>query len=853
LKIIEYFRKTDSLRISVLVPLILALILLLGSMALILQQLQQNVLEQELAVKTREVEKLYLEYINAEAKKLNLALSTLALNKELTAAFKAGDRKRLHDQMQSYFERLRSHYDITHLYFSRPDRVNLLRVHQPDRYGDLIDRFTTLEAEKTGQPSQGVELGPLGTFTLRVVIPWHDGERLLGYVELGVEVEHIIKELRKILDSRVNIFIHKDFVQREEWEAGIRMLGHQEEWGHFPDTVSTGASLDQIPENVAQVMAGEHGLEATTDIHTDGTYYRTAFIPLVDAGKREIGHISVLLDTTARVSAFHRSVRLFCIFYVLVGTALFVFFYAFLGRIEKKQKRLEESRLEFEQGFRNIFDNVNDGILLANIENKKFSLGNKMICRMLGYGPEEVETLGIADIHPEKDLPRIIDKFERMQRGEFAVAENLPVKRKDGTVFYADISASPVTLGGKSSLVGIFRDITERKKAEEELRASVLKSELLFESSRDALVIAEPPSWKFVRANQAALQLFGASSLDEFTALGPWDISSERQPDGRLTSEKIPELIATTMREGSCLFEWEYQRLDGRPFPSEVLMTRMEVDGEVFFLASVRDITERKKAEEEIRKLNEGLEARVQERTRQLLKAQDELVRKEKLAVLGQVAGSVGHELRNPLGVMSNAVYFLQTVLSDADETTREYLDIIKDEIAVSDRIVAELLDSVRSNPPHSEAVGLREMIKRTVHQLSIPDSVAVSLDIPEALPSLRVDAMQINQVFRNLINNGVEAMPGGGVLGIRAVENRPDGTVTVSVRDSGIGMKQEHLDKLFEPLFTTKARGTGLGLVVVKNLTEANGGTIKVQSEAGKGTVFTVTLPCVTSPTGDA
>jgi signal transduction histidine kinase len=130
---------------------------------------------------------------------------------------------------------------------------------------------------------------------------------------------------------------------------------------------------------------------------------------------------------------------------------------------------------------------------------------------------------------------------------------------------------------------------------------------------------------------------------------------------------------------------------------------------------------------------------------------------------------------------------------------------------------------------------------------------VAVSLDIPEALPSLRVDAMQINQVFRNLINNGVEAMPGGGVLGIRAVENRPDGTVTVSVRDSGIGMKQEHLDKLFEPLFTTKARGIGLGLVVAKNLIEVNGGTVNVESEVGKGTVFTVTLPGNSSTPGTA
>jgi len=234
----------------------------------------------------------------------------------------------------------------------------------------------------------------------------------------------------------------------------------------------------------------------------------------------------------------------------------------------------------------------------------------------------------------------------------------------------------------------------------------------------------------------------------------------------------------------------------------------------------------------------------LRERSRQLLQAQEELVRKEKLAVLGQVAGSVGHELRNPLGVMSNAVYFLQTVLSDADETTKEYLNIIKNEIADSERIVSDLLDSVRTKPPQPGIVGVQELIDQTLRKYSVPPSVTVRLEIPETLPPLRVDAMQIQQVLRNLISNGVEAMPDGGTLEIGAVESRLDGTVTVSVRDSGGGMAPEVLAKLFQPLFTTKARGIGLGLVVVKNLTEANGGMVAVQSEVGKGTTFTVTLP---------
>jgi signal transduction histidine kinase len=185
-------------------------------------------------------------------------------------------------------------------------------------------------------------------------------------------------------------------------------------------------------------------------------------------------------------------------------------------------------------------------------------------------------------------------------------------------------------------------------------------------------------------------------------------------------------------------------------------------------------------------------------------------------------------------------------VLSNADETTQEYLGIIKSEIADAERIVSDLLDSVRTKPPRPETVGVAQLIEESLGKCTIPPSVIVKLDISTTLPLLRVDSMQIHQVIHNLISNGVEAMPEGGALEIRAEVNEVAKNVTISVRDTGIGMTSEQQDKLFQPLFTTKARGIGLGLVVVKNLTEANGGSIEVQSQAGKGTVFSVTLPTI-------
>jgi signal transduction histidine kinase len=233
-----------------------------------------------------------------------------------------------------------------------------------------------------------------------------------------------------------------------------------------------------------------------------------------------------------------------------------------------------------------------------------------------------------------------------------------------------------------------------------------------------------------------------------------------------------------------------------------------------------------------------------------LRETRDELVRKERLAMLGQVAGGVGHELRNPLGVMSNAVYFLQTMLDGADARTKEYLGIIRAEITRSELIVASLMDAVSTKPPNLVVFKLTEVFDEVMRKLAISSSVSVVLDIPDALPAIRADTMQMQQVFENLVSNAIDAMPEGGTLEIRAREDAQAGEIIISVRDTGSGIAPENMAKLFQPLFTTKARGIGLGLVVAKNLVEANGGTLKVESEAGHGTRVTVTLPAAEVPT---
>ncbi|HIC90969.1 MAG TPA: PAS domain S-box protein [Syntrophaceae bacterium] len=220
----------------------------------------------------------------------------------------------------------------------------------------------------------------------------------------------------------------------------------------------------------------------------------------------------------------------------------------------------------------------------------------------------------------------------------------------------------------------------------------------------------------------------------------------------------------------------------------------------------------------------------------------EKLARSEKLAVLGRLSGGLAHELRQPLGVMNNAIYFLNMTMTDANEVTREYLKILETEIQNAERIVKNLLDFIRTRPPEREEVVVEQIIEGILDTCRIPKGINISLQFQAGKPLAFVDPNQMRQALFNLIHNAIQAMPKGGELTIRT-GNRAN-SITIDIIDSGYGISSEDLEKIFEPLYTTKARGIGMGLSVTKGLVEANGGTIKVKSEINKGSTFTVNLP---------
>ncbi len=272
------------------------------------------------------------------------------------------------------------------------------------------------------------------------------------------------------------------------------------------------------------------------------------------------------------------------------------------------------------------------------------------------------------------------------------------------------------------------------------------------------------------------------------------------------------------------------------------------------------EIQQRERVEAEIRQLNASLEQRVEERTSELHEAQEQLVRKEKLATLGLLAGSVGHELRNPLGVISSSIYYLHQVQPEANEKIRQHHAMIGQEVHNADKIISDLLDVSRNISAEQEWVSIPDIVQRTLDRYPVPPSVKVTLKLKADLPKVFADPLQLEQILGNLTTNACQVMvPQGsstsetdsGRLTISAnrvaavsAGGQQEEMVVIAVKDTGQGITPENLKKIFEPLFTTKTKGIGLGLAVSQKLAEANGGWIDAESQPGKGSTFRLYLP---------
>ena len=217
--------------------------------------------------------------------------------------------------------------------------------------------------------------------------------------------------------------------------------------------------------------------------------------------------------------------------------------------------------------------------------------------------------------------------------------------------------------------------------------------------------------------------------------------------------------------------------------------------------------------------------------------------RSDRLAAIGQVAGGVAHELRNPLNVVKTSIYYLTNTRSPPPEKVQQHLERIERQIGLADRVITALSDFARLPVPEMKPVPVQDCIREVLELNPLADQVTVSVDLPAGLPPALGDSRQLQIVFSNLIRNARDAMlPQGGSLSISA--EQVDGELAVTVADTGAGIAKENLERIMEPLYSTKARGIGLGLAITRSIIEKHGGKLNVSSELGVGSRFTVRLP---------
>ena len=331
-----------KLKWAVLVPFSAVVVLVVALFSYTTYLQEQQDLEHEARRVSSSIQYLYQKGIFDHAEILAAATESITHDELIAAALIRNDRQRLLVLSRKHFSEIKAKYGITHWYFTGKDRVNLLRVHQPKRHGDTINRFTMMEAERTGSESFGMEIGPLGTFTLRYVYPWYvsDGDRstLIGYVEVGMEVEHLFDEIENMMDVGISVFIEKSLLKRERWEEGVKMLGRVPNWDRFENLVSTAFRQEKVAAPLLdQFASGGKSIDIRPlDMSSGEVNFRVVPVSLKDVRKEHIGYAVAFMDITSKSMAARDKVVVALVIAIIVGLSLFAFFYRLLGSTEER-------------------------------------------------------------------------------------------------------------------------------------------------------------------------------------------------------------------------------------------------------------------------------------------------------------------------------------------------------------------------------------------------------------------------------------------------------------------------------------------------------------------------------------
>jgi PAS domain S-box-containing protein len=516
-------------------------------------------------------------------------------------------------------------------------------------------------------------------------------------------------------------------------------------------------------------------------------------------------------------------------------------------------KRAQRALAESEESYRAILDTVPYSVTISRISDGRYLLVNKAFSRNTGHSAEETIGRTARELKLYENPTDRRQFLEAYQRQGSVDGMEIRFQRKDGTVTTSLMSARAITFKGKQCVLGVSTNIDALKEVQKALEESEEGYRRILESAPYSIIITRLSDGHYMQVNEAFCKRTGFSR-EEAIGHTPNELNIFFDPNAR---KRMLETFRNKGRVDG--MELQFRSKDGRILDSLFSVTPFTYHGEDCMLAMTVDISERKRVEQELERYRQHLEEMVRTRTQALEAAQNELVKSEKLAVLGQLTATVSHELRNPLGVIRSSNFYLQRKVKDRDEKVDKHFKRIEEQVALCDTIVADLLEYTRGRNVSMVKEDITPWLAQVIEQIQEAQGITVTKELSTQLPAVPHDQEKMRRVVINVIDNAIQAVRaksvaanGGSVdyhPNIKIKTHHVHDQVILSIADNGVGMDPDTLQRAFEPLFTTRARGTGIGLAIVKKIVNEHGGSVSLESDVGEGTRVTIALPCAVAP----
>lgn len=535
-----------------------------------------------------------------------------------------------------------------------------------------------------------------------------------------------------------------------------------------------------------------------------------------------------LVDTLLLHTTPYQAVsRLTLILLIIVGGWLL---YKYVYTIKSSEQRTRAS----EERFRSLSEQSLVGIYL--IRDSFYIYVNQKFAEIFGYSVDEcLDNMNFSRlVHPE-DIAMVSEQVRQRASGEVRFSQyEFRGVRKDGQVVHVEVYGSSLRSRGVPVVIGTMQDITDRKLAEKALRESEERNRQILRMATDGFCRTDI-SGRLIEVNQAYCQMSGYEE-QELLAMNLIDLDADDTP------QMVVDQMQKIVENGSARFEKRHRRKDGSLFDVEVSVQYRQTNNGGEFVAFLRDITDRHRAEKE----KERLEASLRQA--------------QKLQAVGTLASGVAHEFNNLLAAVMGYSEMILNTAGDRRDLASKAAQILQASERGRD-LVRDILSFARDSKSRAKPLDLNVEIHNSKEMLEqlLPRTVSIETRLASDLNRVSMDNSHLGQFLMNLTTNACHAMPDGGKIVIKTenifVDNmicfacgkRFSGDyVLLSLSDTGHGMDAETIQRIYEPFFSTKevGSGTGLGLSVVQGLVKSHGGHIACESEVGRGSVFSIFIP---------